>query len=60
MVLVGLLVTILGFVVGLLSLALASSVGARMTMVLAGIAMSLVGILGLINSAYQKNAIWKR
>ncbi len=60
MVLVGLLVTILGFVVSLLSLGLASSVGARMAMALAGIATSLIGILGLINSAYLKNAIWKR
>jgi hypothetical protein len=60
MVLVGLLVTVLGFVVSLLSLGFASSVGARMTLALAGIATSLVGILGLINSAYLKNAIWKR
>jgi hypothetical protein len=29
-------------------------------LVLAGIATSLFGILGLINSAYLKNAIWKR
>jgi len=60
MVFIGLLVTVLGFVVSLLSLGLASSIGARMTLVLAGIAVSLVGILGLINSAYLKNAIWKR
>lgn len=60
MVLVGLLVTVLGFVVSLLSLSLASGVGARLFAVIAGIAMSLVGILGIINSAYLKNAIWKR
>ena len=60
MVLIGLLVTVLGFVVSLLSLSLASSVSARLSRVLAGIAMSLVGILGIINSAYLKNAIWKR
>jgi biopolymer transport protein ExbB/TolQ len=60
MVLIGLLVTVLGFVVSLLSLSLASSVGARLFTVMAGIAMSLVGILGIINSAYLKNAIWKR
>ena len=28
--------------------------------VLAGILVSLVGILGVINQAYMKNAIWKR
>jgi hypothetical protein len=60
MLLAGLLVTVLGFVVSLLSLGFATSVGARMTLVLAGIATSLVGILGLINSAYLKHAIWKR
>jgi len=60
MVFIGLLVTVLGFVLSLLSLGLASSVGARMALVLAGIAVSLVGILGIINSAYLRNAIWKR
>ncbi len=60
MVFIGLLVTVLGFVVSLLSLGFTSGVGTRMTLVLAGIAVSLVGILGLINSAYLKNAIWKR
>ena len=29
-------------------------------MVVVGIVISLVGILGLINPAYQKNAIWKK
>ena len=28
-------------------------------MVLVGIAISLVGIMGVINPAYQKNAVWK-
>ena len=48
------------FLVRLLSLGLASSVGVRMAMVLVGIVVSLVGILGVINGAYLKNAIWKR
>ncbi len=29
-------------------------------MVLVGLAVSLVGIIGLINRAYLKNPIWKR
>jgi hypothetical protein len=29
-------------------------------MVLAGIAVSLIGIMGLITPAYQKRWIWKR
>ena len=60
MVLVGLLITLAGFLLSLLSLSLASSTGARMGMVLVGIAVSLFGIIGVINRAYLKNAIWKR
>jgi cytochrome c biogenesis protein CcdA len=60
MIVVGLLLTFLGFVISLLSLAVTSSVGGRLVMVLAGIAMSLFGILGLLNKAYLKNAIWKQ
>ena len=60
MILVGILITLAGFLLSLLSLGLASSVGARMAMVLVGIVVSLVGILGVINGAYLKNAIWKR
>lgn len=60
MVYVGLLITLAGFALSLMSLSLASSTGARMGMVLAGIAVSLFGIIGVINPAYIKNAIWKR
>jgi hypothetical protein len=60
MILVGLLVTVLGFVISLLSLAVTSSVGGRMAMVLAGLAVSLFGIVGVLNKAYLKNALWKK
>ena len=60
MILIGLLVTLLGFVLSVLSLGMASSVGGRMVMVLAGLAVSLFGILGIINPAYLKNAIWRK
>ncbi len=60
MILVGILITVLGFVISLLSLSMASGVNARMFMVLAGIAVSLAGIIGVINTAYVKNAIWKK
>jgi hypothetical protein len=56
----GLVVSFLGFVVAFLSLAVTQSVGGRMAMVLAGIVISLVGIMGLITPAYQKEWIWKR
>ncbi len=60
MVLIGLLITLLGFAIGVLSLGLVSSNGARLVMVLAGIAVSLTGIIGVINRAYVKDAIWRK
>ena len=60
MILIGILVTFLGFVISVLSLAATSSVGGRLIMVVAGMAVSLFGILGLLNKAYLKNAIWKK
>jgi len=53
-------ITFLGFLLSLFSLSLTTSVGTRMAMVLAGIALSLIGIVGVVNRAYLKNAIWKR
>ena len=60
MVAIGLLVTLLGFVLSLLSLGMASSVNGRLVMVLAGIAISLFGLIGILNPAYLKKAIWRK
>jgi hypothetical protein len=60
MAILGILVTFLGFVISLLSLGMMSSVSGRMVMVLAGLAVSLVGIIGLLNPAYMKNANWRK
>lgn len=60
MIFAGLLITLLGFVVSFLSLGLASSNGARLAIVLVGIAMSLVGLIGVLNKHYMKNAIWRK
>jgi cytochrome c biogenesis protein CcdA len=60
MVLLGLLVTFLGFVISFLSLGMMSSVNGRMIMVLIGLAVSFSGILGIINPAYLKNANWRK
>jgi hypothetical protein len=59
MILVGILLTFLGFIISVLSLAATSSVGGRLAMVLLGLAISLFGI-GVLNKAYLKNAIWKK
>jgi hypothetical protein len=60
MILVGILLTLLGFVISVLSLAVTSSAGGRLAMVLVGLAVSLFGIMGVLNKAYLKNAIWKK
>ena len=59
MILVGILITLSGFVISVLSLALNSN-AARLGVVLLGLAVSLFGIMGVLNRAYLKNAIWKK
>lgn len=60
MILMGIIVTLLGFVISLLSLTLTPSVSGRLVVVLFGLAVSLFGILGLLNRAYIHKAIWKQ
>jgi hypothetical protein len=60
MALVGLVVTFAGFLVAAASVGITASNSGRLAMVLVGIVVSLIGIMGMINPAYQKNAIWKR
>ena len=60
MILVGILLTFFGFVIGVSSLAVTASSGGRLVIVMAGIAVSLFGILAVLNPAYQKNAVWKK
>ena len=59
MILIGILVTLLGFVISIFSLAL-GSVGARLVVVFLGLAVSLYGIMGVLNKVYLKKAIWKK
>ena len=51
---VGLIVTFVGFLIAAGSVGIMSSTGGRLVLVLVGIAVSLFGILGLINPSYQK------
>ena len=60
MVFVGIVITFLGFLLAMLSVGLTSSTSGRLIFSLAGIAISLGGIIGVINPAYLKNAIWKK
>ena len=57
---VGLVITILGFVVAVASLGLTDSNSARLGIVLVGLAVSLGGIIGVLNPACQKTAVWKK
>ena len=59
MILIGLLVTLLGFLIAVFSL-LVHSVGGQLVLVLLGIAVSLFGIMGGLNKHYLRNAIWKK
>ena len=60
MALAGIIVTLLGFLIAVASLDVASSVSGRLVMTVVGILVSLGGIIGLINPAFQKNANWKK
>lgn len=60
MIVAGVVVTFLGFLISILSLGLTSSVTGRLIIVLAGLIVSLVGIIGILNRYYVKNAIWRK
>ena len=60
MALAGIVVTFAGFLLAASSVGLTASTTGRLGMVLVGIVMSLGGIIGVINPAYQKNAVWKK
>jgi hypothetical protein len=57
---VGVVITFVGFLLAASSVGIMSSTGGRLVLVLVGIAICLFGIIGVINPAYQKNAVWKK
>jgi len=57
--LIGLLMAFAGWLIPVVTLVLTQSTTARMIVSLLGIAISLVGILVVMNKAHLKNAIWK-
>jgi hypothetical protein len=60
MAIAGLVVTLVGFFLAAGSVGFVTATGMRLVVVLVGIAISLCGIIGLINPAYQQNAVWKK
>ena len=57
--LIGLVMAVLGWLVPVLTLVITQSMVTRMVLCLVGLAVSLVGILVVMNKAHLKEAIWK-
>jgi hypothetical protein len=60
MIAVGLAITVAGFLMAVGSLGATDNTMVRLVIVLAGIGVSLAGIMGVLNAHYLKNAIWKK
>jgi hypothetical protein len=60
MIIAGIVITFLGFLISVASVGVMSSVEGRLVMVLVGIAVSLVGIIGVLNRAFLSKAIWRK
>jgi hypothetical protein len=60
MIFAGVVLTLLGFLISVASLGMMSSVEGRMVMVLVGIAVSLIGIIGVLNRGFLSKAIWRK
>jgi len=57
---VGILLALAGWLIPILALSMTQSTGARFAACLLGIAISLIGILGVLNKAHLETAIWKK
>jgi hypothetical protein len=60
MIIAGIVITLLGFLISVAGLGATSSVSVRMIMALLGIAVSLGGIIGVLNRAFLSKAIWRK
>ncbi len=56
---VGILMALAGWLLPVISLPLTQSLTARFVLAVLGLIISLVGILGVLNHAHLKHAIWK-
>ena len=56
---VGILLVLIGWIIPVVGLTITQSLGARFILVVLGIAISLTGIMGVLNKAHLKKAIWK-
>ena len=56
---IGLLMAIVGWLIPVLTLVLTQSTTARLIVCVVGLAISLFGILVVMNKAHVKEAVWK-
>lgn len=56
----GVFLALLGWIIAVVGLSVTSSTGGRLFLCILGIAITLTGILGVLNKAHLKEAIWKR
>jgi len=57
---VGVLLALFGWLLPVVALSMTSSTGVRLVLCIVGIGITLTGILGVLNKAHLKQAIWKR
>ena len=60
MMIAGVVITILGFLIAFFSVGMTSDNTMRLIIVIVGIAVSLTGIIGVLNRACLSKAIWRR
>jgi uncharacterized membrane protein YgaE (UPF0421/DUF939 family) len=58
--LVGVLLALAGWLIPVIALTYTQSLGARFALAIVGIAISLIGILFVLNQAHLKDVIWKQ
>ena len=58
--LVGVLLALFGWLLPVVALNMTSSTGVRMFLCILGIGITLVAILSVLNTAHQKEAIWRQ
>ncbi|HVO80445.1 MAG TPA: hypothetical protein VMT28_06930 [Terriglobales bacterium] len=56
---VGFLLVLIGWLAPVATLTVTQSMTVRLVLAVIGISISLVGILGVLNKAHLKHAIWK-
>jgi hypothetical protein len=60
MMIAGVVITIVGFLIAFFSVGMTADNTMRLIIVLVGIAVSLTGIIGVLNRACMSKAIWRK